>query len=500
MNTAGPIATTIFVVTTLSVVAALVAYIIFKARGRTRKKSAASASDLSFTYFAEYTLPDAAPMAEAAPAPSSGLWMGLTLLSIAITLTLTAVVIYLLMREPPERAEPPAPAPIAAIVVAPPDAGVVTRVVDAGVVAAAAPDAGPKVVEHRRGPAPDFSKVRSVKPSLFASAKMDRNQDGKIQPEELTLIHGRVPQFVLVSSEENGSVEGMSWLEQEFRRRGIWGKVTYFFTANYLPGRKNYPGGPVLEHWQRAFFENYGAMNGTTYAPGAQFWNLDRWDEELGTAQEEVSNRIRLAKGWEWRTYPWGSRSPQFVVSDVYMQALKRLRYRAVYDASVVMYPGGKDGKPAPNAPRNLPWPFTLDHELPEGFEVPGLPKGAGRGALRTQGVWELPAYAWFLSTAGADPTWHPPMDQSLWTQFGCPGEAVRQQAVDELINNLKAHYRGNRAPFMFGVRPQSYVKEEVCKRETLSAIFARIDELIARGYNIRYSSMPDFIQWMSGK
>ena len=327
---------------------------------------------------------------------------------------------------------------------------------------------------------------------------MDRNGDSKLQPDERALIHGRVPQFVLLSSEENGNVEGMVFLEQELRRRGLWGKVTFFMTGNYLPGRKSHPGGPVVEHWQRAFDENFGGLNGTTYAPGGQFWNLERWDEEVGVTQEELSLRLRLPKDWEWKTYPWGSRSPNLVITDVYFQALKRLRYPVLYDTSVVMHPAGAAAKPGLEEVRDLPWPFTLDSELPEGVEYPGLSKGATRASLRTRSIWELPAYAWYLRPPNGEPGWHPPIDQSLWQQYGCPGEGVRQPVIDDLLANLLAHYRGNRAPLLLGLKAQNYAKEETCKRETLLALLARIEELVGQGYNIRFSSMPDFILWQS--
>jgi hypothetical protein len=507
VNTAGPIATTIFVVTFLTVVGALISYAVFKARGRKKRVTSASPDKVPLQYFVEYELPEqhaaAAPAAPAAT-PVNRLWVGIALGSLVLTLALASVLGYLLLREPPAPVAPPAPGP--ALRPPPPAVPAVASAESSGEPGTTpvqpVRDGGPakkktdKVVPGvDRGPMPDFSQAQSFKPSLFVSKRMDRNRDGRIQPGERVEIHARVPQFVLVSVEEGGSAEGLTWLQEELKRHGIWGKATYFLTANYLPGRKNYLGGKVEEIWQSVFNENYGGLNGTTYAPGGHFWSLDRWDEENATVLEEISTRLRLPRNWRWRAYPWGSRSPFYVVNDVYFQSLKRLKYRILYDSSLVMRPA--TARPPENEVRDMPWPFTLDHALPRDVEYPGLPRGAARTALKTSGLWEMPVYAWYLRPPGGEPHWQPSVDHALWAQYGCQSESVNQPVVEDVVRNLKAHYRGNRAPFSIALRPQNYVKDEACKRTTLVAVLDRIDELIAQGYNIRFISMPDLILWM---
>jgi hypothetical protein len=356
--------------------------------------------------------------------------------------------------------------------------------------------ARPGPVEYSRGAPPELPKARSVRPSLFASRRLDVNRDGKIQPNERILIHQRVPQFILISVEENGSVEGLELLREELVRHGIWGKATFFMTANYLSGRKNYLGGDIDAFWQTLVFENYIGLMGTSYEPGGQRWTLEQWQDENATAQDEIITRLRLPRRWEWSRYPFGSRSPYFVVTEMYLQSLKRLKYRILYDSSLVMEPR-EIPRPGTQEVRDLPWPFTLDHPLPEDVIIPAVTDEARRGALRTKELWEIPVYAWYLQPAGSVPSWQPPVDQTLWAFNGCSGETANAAVVDDVLSNLKAHYRGNRVPFMFGLRPQNYVRDEACKRATLAAVLDKIDELISKGYNIRYTSMPDLLTWM---
>jgi hypothetical protein len=218
---------------------------------------------------------------------------------------------------------------------------------------------------------------------------------------------------------------------------------------------------------------------------------------ETATVQDEIVTRMRLPRGWQWRGYPWGSRAPFFVVTDLYYRSLKRLRYPALFDSSLVLHPAGKAGRPGAKEARDLPWPFTLDHPLPKEVEYLGFPQGLGRTALRTSNLWEIPAYAWLVRPQGGKPNWQPPVDQSLWAQHACPGEEPNRRVVEDLLSNVEAHYQGNRAPFLLGFRSLNYRRDEACKRATMVQVLDRIDQLIARGYHIRYSSMPDLILWM---
>ena len=65
------------------------------------------------------------------------------------------------------------------------------------------------------------------------------------------------------------------------------------------------------------------------------------------------------------------------------------------------------------------------------------------------------------------------------------------------MLDNLEAHYRGNRAPFHIGLHSRQYAADRNCERATLGAIFAEIKGLKGAGKNIRFSNIPDLLLWL---
>jgi hypothetical protein len=502
VNTAGPVATIIFVITSLTVLAAIVSYAVFKARSRKPKK-AGTAAGPALDFFVEYHLPGEPVPGEAAAAAAApvrrGVIWAVTTLGLA-TVGMGGALVYVMLDK--ESTGAPPETPTGKVKVKKAGAGAAAK--EAGKEAANEKEAdeAPAPTPVDRGAPPDFSKLASRRPSLFVSGKMDLNRDARIQGRERALIHEKIPQFVVVTAEDSGSVEGMAFLRKVFKRFGLWGKVTYFFTANYLKGRKNYMGGPVDAWWQTILYENFGGLHGTTHDSGAEFWTRERWEEENSTAQDEITQRFRPPKDWRWETYPWGSRAPMLAFTPAYRTSLARLKIPALYDSSLVLHPRSRrsrrDKKAGGGEARDLPWPFTLDTSMPSGkefFSPNWRPQGRGEGGR--QKIWEVPAYAWYLQPVRSAAHWQPPIDYSLWAQHGCPSGAANREIVKDLIANLKAHYRGNRAPFLLGLHPEHYIKSEECHRATLSAILEEVNLLGEEGYNIRYTSIPDLILWM---
>lgn len=118
------------------------------------------------------------------------------------------------------------------------------------------------------------------------------------------------------------------------------------------------------------------------------------------------------------------------------------------------------------------------------------------RAQLGRHALWEVPVYAWVMKNKGKT-EWMPSLDFNLWNSYGCQGTHVNEDAVNVLIDNLKGHYRGNRAPFHIGLHAQNYTKNKTCERAAIAKAFDEIDRLIEEGFNLRYAAMPELLVWM---
>lgn len=492
MNVGGAVSLVILGITALTVFGALVAYGVFKARQRVRRPGARSRpGEIELEYFVEYTLPEdgekLAPVhtARLEAKSTTGLW------ALLATTALVAVggvglAIYAFNRDAAVR-------PAKALASADrSDGGKKSARGDGG------HQSGRTVEPVDRGEAPQLAPLASRAPSYFVAPRFDRNGDGRVQPRERLMIHAEVPQFVVVSSDDNGTVEGLKWMRDLFRKHGVLGKATFFCTANYLRGRPNYLGGPVDSWWQRLAYGSYVGLHGTTHARGAERWSSARWAKEHSTIQQQIVKRLEPPPHWRWSSYPWGTRAPFLMFTDAYFEGLRRLRHPVLFDASLVVQPGGPHKrKPKPGERRVLSWPFTLDHPLPKDADRPYLPDVRRRAKIGRHKLWEVPVYAWYLRAAGPRGGWQPSLDYALWQAHPCHGDGINQRAVDDVIANLLAHYRGNRAPFMIGLHAQEYGAGKRCRRRTMARIFARIRELTEEGRHIRYISAPDLILWI---
>lgn len=475
MNIAGPVAGLIFGVTVLTVVVGLLAYTIYKVREQLRKKAvkARPAGSFDLEYFTEFALPADAQSAETpASKPSRGrlrLVLGIAA-GVVIASGIPGVLWYQGRRLP-------------ITITGPHSAASLT---------------GPTLDNVPRGAMPLLAHLPSRRASPFVGPSYDTNHDGAIQEGERARIHAEIPQFIVLSCDDNGSVEGLDWLDHTLKEHGIRGKTTFFMTANYLRGRPAYLGGPIEEYWQLEASENYVGLHGTTHADGTDGWSFARWTDENRTSQESIAKNLRPPEGWSWAAYPWGSRAPYLQLTDTYFESLEKLEPKVLYDSSLVV-------RPAPNANnaievRDLPWPFSLDGDLPAELERPYLLTTNTRATIGSHRLWEIPVYAWLVETGGTATPWQPSLDFNLWKFYPCTTPGPNVAALEVLEKNLRAHYRGNRAPFALGMHAQNYTSGKICERATFAAFLDRVDRLIEEGLNLRYTSMPDLVVWVDRK
>jgi hypothetical protein len=492
MNIAGPLAIGVFIVTTVTVLSALFSYLIFKARERKKKKVVRPTGGISLQYFVEFKLPgmaeaDAARAAASAPPVDkvahfvgAAIVIGVLVLVVAGTFGL-----YLWIRGG------------TAIGIGSGSGSGSGSSVAAGTGTGSGTGSG-TAAAAKLDPPPFFTPIRSRKPSLFPSASLDLNHDGQIQPAERKLLHQKVPQFVVVTSDDNGSVGGLEWMKAELGRRKIWPNITFFMTGNYLSGRKNYLGGPIDRWWQMVLEDAQLGLHGTTHTEGAEAWTVDRWVEEHSTVQDEIVRRLKLPAGWDWSRYPWGVRAPFLLLTDAYFVALDKLKYKVLYDASLVVHPGGMImTAPPQDEVRDLPWPFTLDNPLPKEVDPPFLPATKGRATILQHRIWEMPVYGWWMVPPKEPAQWQPSLDYNLWKFFGCEGDRANPAIVKTVVDNLKRHYDGNRAPFHIGFHANAFDPKETCKRATTASLFDEIEKLTKERGQITFISIPHLLVWM---
>ena len=478
MNVAGPLAAFIFAITICTVFGGLFAYGVYKVRERKRKPAAKASGRAPLQYFVEYVVIDAVATAPAVAtrvkARPAFLWIGVAVVALGSFGVAASNYIAegrrVVMRGAwGENAEPSARS-------------------------TSAPQA-PR--ESVRAGAVDLRNLSRRAPSLFVSPRYDLNGDGQLQNDERTLIHDRVPQFVVVTCDDNGSVQGMTWLRQTFEKVGRFDRMTFFLTANYLENRSAYQGGPVSQWWSTLGREATVGIHGTSHAEGGENWPEPRWFDENSTAQGEVIRALGVApEPWTWRSYPWGSRAPFLAASQEYFASLDRLDYRIAYDASLVARSGNVPSMTAIDV-RDAPWPFTLDNLLPADVFSAFNERAPRSARLSSRGMWEFPVYAWVFHPGTSPPRWETSFDASLFAAFPCKGEGPNDDAVQALVENLRAHYRGNRAPFHLGLQAQNYAGDKVCERATIREFVNRVERMVGQGLNIRHASIPGVIAWL---
>lgn len=479
MNVAGPLASLIFGITVLTVFGGLFAYGVYKARERTRKKPAATKRVLH--YFVEYVLPEGAPHTSRqhqvlAKADTGRPWSLYGLSFLALVGLGFAGVHYVRKgvggvrrgawddNTGPSKEFPPPPP-------------------------RTAPDRGTPV---------SLEPLLARHASIFPKPGYDTNGDGVLQLSERTMLHREVPQFIEVSVDDVGQVQGLSWLYETLLAHRVWGETTFFLTANYLEGKSNHVGGPVGAWWNMIAAENYVGIHGAVHAQGAG-WDTERWLQEHDTTLRDIEKAVQKPGLWSWNKYPWGSRAPYLSYSDAYFGALERLpaSTRVIYDASMVVHPSTAEA----GRFRDQTWPFSLQGPLPSDAVLPYVEKQGQRVSIGTHAMLEAPVYAWAIDQGGGKSAGQagfiPSLDLNLFERFPCKGGEPSLVGIETVLANLKAHYEGNRVPFHIGLHAQNYSADKMCERKTMEEILKGIDRLRETGYNLVYSSPAKVFAWM---
>lgn len=458
MNIAGPVARGIFALTVVTVLGAIMSYALFKMRDRKRRSKQVGADEPPLVFFIEHR---AAPIAPALQ-PRDRFWPAITARLTTALLLLggsAAGVVFVLGRD--------------------------TGIGGSGT------NGRPANVRSTRA-IHTVGHFTSHAPSLFPSDQLDLDGDGKITGKEAALVHV-IPQFVFVTSDDNGSVEGLRWIQDHMASRGLGGAVTYFDTANYLPNRPNYPGGPIEQLWQAQANDAYLGIHGTSHKSGGEHWDEDKWRSEHATSLEEIVHRLTPPPNTSWERYPFGARAPFLSVDDAYFATLEKLAPAIVYDSSMVSMPTGDERVDVMTEVRELSWPFTLDHPLPADVQI----RPDSTQKISPHHLWEVPVPAWRLP--GGEVTWISSLDVDLFNEYPCD-DVVDKAAVEAVLANLDAHYRGNRAPFHLGLHAQTYAAGSACQRATIAAILDGIDKRRGDGADIQLVSIPDLLAWMDQK
>ena len=75
----------------------------------------------------------------------------------------------------------------------------------------------------------------------------------------------------------------------------------------------------------------------------------------------------------------------------------------------------------------------------------------------------------------GAPPRWEPSLDFNVFKRFPCNGDDASPGAVEMLVQNLRAHYKGNRAPFHIGLHAQNYTADDATLHFLCNAVLDQV-------------------------
>ncbi|MCA9671486.1 MAG: hypothetical protein KC503_38075 [Myxococcales bacterium] len=516
MNIAGPVAATLFILTGLTVVGALISYAIFRARERTRAKSRGE-GPMVLEFFVEYQLPSAGGVAHDRLSHTvrggRSFWAALLTWLVLVAGAAGGVWIYYYVLDPGQRdarrggqggattGKDTAGSGRAA-------GGSGSGGGGAAINAAAAVAAARKPME--RGPQPNVPDLTERAASLFARAAHDLDGDGKIGRRERLLIQRRVPQFVLLSINDGMALEGFSFLRKALERQDVWRHTTFFLSGERLTKDVTLAGA-----WQHA--ADSGDL-GVCVAPRGAKAKVGDWASAFTRAIGRLST-LRAPRAWRWMAHAWGARAAKLAVSKTYFEALLATKPPIRYDSSLVLQPLDSPARPrlrrrrrgrapvvgALAPPRDLPWPFSLKTPQPRELMLPAAPGSQTAVAIGKPAIIEVPLAAWRLrgsagsgsGSAASKASWQPPMDDRLWALYGCAGSGPNTDAVKAVMRNLRAHLRGNRAPFSIGLRPGNYLESRACKRRTIELLLDRIRQLIDDGANIRFVTVPELLLWL---
>jgi hypothetical protein len=140
--------------------------------------------------------------------------------------------------------------------------------------------------------------------------------------------------------------------------------------------------------------------------------------------------------------------------------------------------------------PRDAVWPFTLEEPLID--EVDAMGAAGQKMRIGRHALWEVPVYAWLLNG-----TWQPSLDHNLFKMYPCTNSNGRDDAITAVMDNLKAHMQGNRAPFHIGLHAQNFAADKTCERATVARLMTNLDRMVRDGANIRFIAMPELLEWM---
>jgi peptidoglycan/xylan/chitin deacetylase (PgdA/CDA1 family) len=331
---------------------------------------------------------------------------------------------------------------------------------------------------------------------VFPKPSYDLNHDDSLSVAERARLQKEVPLTILLTVDDNGQPQGLTWILETFVKYGVWGKATFFITGNYAEGRPAHVGGPITQWWSSLSDENFVGIHGQTHDDGAG-WPVGKWLAEHNATMAEITQRVKAPAGWAWDNYAWGSRAPYLSFTDAYFAALEQVSPRVLYDASMIVHPTATPAKA--DDPRDLSWPFSLtEGVIPADVELPFSEAQQRRVTIGRHKILVVPVYSWVIKKKNGSMNWVPSLDVNLFKEYGCSGDAPNRELIDSFEANLVAHYKGNRAPFHLGLHAQNYTLDRKCERATMDALLLRIQQYAGAGWDLRYESMPRLLEWMA--
>ncbi|MEX0323280.1 MAG: polysaccharide deacetylase family protein [Puniceicoccaceae bacterium] len=311
----------------------------------------------------------------------------------------------------------------------------------------------------------------------------------------------KVPQFIVLTFDDNPDIEAMSWMMDTARTRanpdGSRIPLTFFSNGKYLDESPDL----ATLHLQ-AWKEGHEIGNHTLNHPGGENFSAEEWQAEIKLCTAAFVNA-----GIPEHAIT-GFRAPFIAYNAATFAALDALDYH--YDSSI------EEGFEQEMDGSNGYWPYTMDNGSPG--NVIAVEQENREAVGRHKGLWQLPVHALIVPSDDMcaeygvapglrerirenikrDHDWEWPSAQGKITGYDWNLLEMGSVSGDEFLAILKHSFdlkiTGNRAPIVFGGHTALYPAAPIDRRKAMAAF---IDYALEHD-DVRFVTPTALIDWMN--
>jgi len=276
----------------------------------------------------------------------------------------------------------------------------------------------------------------------------------------------KVPQLIVLGSDDNTSVEGMNWIidymASKKHKDGTPLRMS-FYSNSRSAANWNYPENDrLVEAHIRAY--NLGHELGNHTSNHAYCVSGLKGDDQIRISPDSISRIINelsydlVNNAGVDPEHIVGFRTPYLAWSDSVFSVINEMGF--LYDCSVTE---------SRNGPGQYIWPFTMDNGA-SGIQGSWWAENHNTPIGSHQGLWQLPCYSFKAPDSlfnhmdslsrGQHNGLITGLDYNMWSEPQSGWLLNKEQSLAVLKNTLKLSLEGNRAPVTIGMHSQYYAED----------------------------------------